>query len=50
MKELVKELEELLWEIKLWQQESEDAKRITDKIWQEIIDIIERYKKKTHTY
>ena len=45
MKELARELSELLWEMKLWQREGADAKRITDKIWQEIIDIIERYKK-----
>ena len=32
----MKELEELLWEMKLWQREGKGAKRITDKIWQKI--------------
>ena len=42
MKELVKELEELLWEMKLWQREGADAKDIIHKLWQELEDIIEK--------
>ena len=48
-KELMKEIELLLWEIRLWMREgkgAEDAKEITDKLWQQLIDKIEEYLKK----
>ena len=45
MKELIKELEELLWELKLWSREGEDARDIVIKILEEISDVIEKYKR-----
>ena len=47
-KELMRNIELILWEIRLWMREgkgAEDAKEITDKLWQELIDKIEKYKK-----
>ena len=48
-KELMRNIELILWEIRLWMWEgkgAEDAKEITDKLWQELIDKIEEYLKK----
>ena len=41
--EAIKEVEQKLWEIKLWA--GEDAKNITSRLWIELVDIIEKYKK-----
>ena len=41
--EVIKEVEQKLWEIKLWA--GEDAKNIISKLWIELIDIIEEHKK-----
>ena len=43
--ELLREVRELIWGLRVWAREGADGKRIRDKIWQEIIDVIERYKK-----
>ena len=41
----IKEIELKLWELKIWQEDE----KMTKKIWQELINIVEEYKKKTHT-
>ena len=43
--ETLKQVRELVWELRLWAREGKNAKGIRNKIWQEIIDVIERYKK-----
>ena len=42
--EKLREIEELIWEVKIWLHEA-DAKEIRDKIWQELVDKIEEYRK-----
>ena len=43
--ETLREVRELIWELRVWAREGADAKEIRDKIWQELIDKIEEYKK-----
>lgn len=37
----IKEIELKLWELKIWQEDE----KMTKKIWQELINIVEEYKK-----
>ena len=44
--DLIKEVRELIWELRVWAREGENAKGIRDKIWQELVVKIEEYLKK----
>ena len=44
MKDTVKQLDELIWELKLWVREGDDAREIVTKIMNEIVEVIEKFK------
>ena len=43
--ELLRQVREMVWELRVWARRGEDAKEIRDKIWQELVDKIEEYRK-----
>jgi len=43
--ELLREVREMVWELRVWAREGADGKRIRDKIWKELVDKIEEYRK-----
>ena len=44
--ELLREVREMVWELRVWAREGADGKSITDKIWKELVERIEELERR----